>query len=173
MIPVQIQFLENTPKRLTFRQRPIWKWFQGLWGVVAIGLMIVNSQGARFYVFFIFIVTCLFVLHTLAVTGQILTCTFDKTIGQVTLVRQGILGTHVTRHLLRDISLVELEIYVYSFQYIDKTYKISLLLMSGNKIPLNLAALYDEKKVRDTVGLICSFLNLRPYTETKINRWYW
>ncbi len=97
----------------------------------------------------------------------------NKTIGQVTLVRQGILGTHVARHLLRDISLVELEIYVYKFQYIDKTYNISLVLMSGNSIPLNLAALYDEKKVRDTAGLICSFLNLRPYTETKINRWYW
>ena len=173
MIPVQIQFLENTPKRLAFRQRPVWKWFQGLWGVVAIVIMLLNSKGASFYGFFIFLVICLFVLHTLAVKGQILTCTFDKTIGQVTLVRQGILGTHVARHLLRDISLVELEIYVYKFEYIDKTYKISLLLMSGNSIPLKLAALYDEKKVRDTALVICSFLNLRPYTETKINRWYW
>jgi hypothetical protein len=173
MIPVQIQFLENTPKRLAFRQRPVWKWFQGLWGVVAIVIMLLNSKGASFYGFFIFLVICLFVLHTLAVKGQILTCTFDKTIGQVTLVRQGILGTHVARHLLRDISLVELEIYVYKFEYIDKTYKISLLLMSGNSIPLKLAALYDEKKVRDTALVICSFLNLRPYTETKVNRWYW
>lgn len=174
MIPVQIQLLENTPTRLAFRQRPIWKWFQGLWGVVLLAIMLLNSKGASFYSFCLFLVICLFVLHTLAVQGQILTCTFDKTMGQVTLVRQGILGTQVTRHLLRDISLVELKIYVYnSFHYIDKTYFISLLLMSGNSIPLNWVALYDEKKVRDTALVICSFLNLRPYTETKINRWYW
>lgn len=174
MIPVQIQLLENTPKRLAFRQRPIWKWFQGLWGVVAIVAMLLNSKGASFYAFFIFLVTCLFVLHILVVQGKIITCTFDKTINQVTIVRQGILGTQVTRHFLRDISLLELKIYVYnSFHYIDKTYYISLLLMSGNSIPLNLVALYDEKKVRDTASLISSFLNLRPYTETKSNRWYW
>lgn len=174
MIPVQIQFLENTPKRLSFCQRPIWQWFQGLWGVFAIVMMILNGQRTSFYLFFIFLITCLLTLYILAVKGQIITCTFDKTIGQITLVRQGILGTHVTKHLLRDISLLELEIYAYnSFHYINKTYKISLLQMSGNRIPLNWAALYNEKKVRDTADLICRFLNLRPYTETKINRWYW
>ena len=60
MIPVQIQFLENTPKRLAFRQLPIWKWFQGLWGVVAIVIMLLNSKGASFFAFFIFLVICSF-----------------------------------------------------------------------------------------------------------------
>jgi hypothetical protein len=166
MIPVQIHFLENTPKRLVFRQLPIVYWLQVISGVLIIVRIILNGQGASFYSFFIFILVCLWISYALVLGGQILTCTFDKTISQVTLVRQGIQGTHVTRVSLQDISLIELDIHVHNRLFLIKnTYKIYFLLMSGKRVCLNFAALYNGKEVRDLAWLISNFLQLRPYTE--------
>ncbi len=90
--------------------------------------------------------------------GQVVTCRFDKTLGSMTLKRQGLLGTKVTEHLIRQILDVRVEESTDSDG--DSTYRVSFKLKSGDRLPLTSYYSSGKESKQQTADRIRRFLNL-------------
>ncbi len=113
-----------------------------------------------------------FLLSGLAIAtcfGQVVTCSFDKTMGKFTIQRQGLLGNHQRHYRIQDISNVEIE---ESRGNNSSTYRVSLVIYDDSSdgyqrsknyhqmVPLTTyySSGYNEKQ--KTVDSIRNFLDL-------------
>jgi hypothetical protein len=90
--------------------------------------------------------------------GQLVTCLFDKSLGSFTLKRQGLFGTEVIEHQIREIANVQMEEFTDSD---GSTYRVSIVLTSGNCLPLTSYYSSGRKSKQETTERICTFLNLK------------
>jgi hypothetical protein len=99
------------------------------------------------------------------VKSQIATCTFDKTLGRLTLVRRGLLGTQVSDYAICEI--VDVQIDKRRFKPMSVTVKphwicrISLIIGPGERVPLTPFLSRGLRTKQQTADRICAFLGLK------------
>jgi hypothetical protein len=90
-------------------------------------------------------------------TARIVTCVFNKTLNTLTVKRQGFLGTEVIEHGLREIKNVLVEELTDSE---GSNYRVSIVLVSGDRLPLTSYYSSGRKSQQRTVSCIKNFLNI-------------
>lgn len=88
--------------------------------------------------------------------GQAVTCTFDKTLGRMSLKRQGLLGTKVIERSHREILATRVEVSTDGEG--DSTYRVSLALVSGDPLPLTSYYTGGKESQQQAVDCIQRFL---------------
>lgn len=83
---------------------------------------------------------------------------FDKTLGSFTLKQQGLFGTKIIEYQIREIADVQVEEWTNSKGTIY--YKVSIVLVSGDRLPLTLYSSSGKKSKQKTASCIRKFLNL-------------
>ncbi|HLO49068.1 MAG TPA: hypothetical protein VK211_11690 [Kamptonema sp.] len=94
-----------------------------------------------------------------AFSFKIVSCAFDKTQGCMTLKRQNLFKTQAIEQSLAEIWDVEVE---ESANNSEGTYRVSLLLASGLRLPLTLDYSYGREEHQEIGDRIRKFLNLKP-----------
>jgi hypothetical protein len=102
--------------------------------------------------------------------GKVMTCDFDKSMGQLTLTQRGLLGAKTIQHPLHHLSGLRLEQSRGSKG--GYTYRLALLLKSGETLPLT--SYYDSgRRGKEKMAeQVCNFLglpNLQTEHEDPIN----
>jgi hypothetical protein len=95
---------------------------------------------------------------SLMLLAPVVTCVFDKTLDILTLTRFGLFGKRVFEHRLHEIKDVLLEESTDSEN--GSTYRVSIVLMSGDRQPLTSYFTSGRKSQQETASHIKSFLNL-------------
>lgn len=109
--------------------------------------------------FWIYLIGGTFVIAgSLVLLAPVVTCVFDKTLDTLTLTRLGLLGKRVFEHRLHEIKDVLVEESTDSDS--GSTYRVSIVLMSGDRQPLTSYFTSGRKSMQETASHIKSFLNL-------------
>lgn len=90
--------------------------------------------------------------------GRVTSCLFDKTRGSFTLKRQGLFGTKVIEHRIREIADVQVEESKYGKG--STSYRVTIVLVSGDRLPITLTYVFDTTLAQETAECIRRFLNL-------------
>jgi hypothetical protein len=167
-----MRVLQHSTHRLVLTHQPWGWWLQGV-GAIAFLLLCLMSSKAYDRSFWMILVTVgvPLSLYITLVYAKTLTCTFDKKLGSVSLIRQNLLGSKNSLYLIRDVASVEVET---TFQRGDpwrrhQTNRLYLVLLSGKKLLLHDMSLTSA---RSSAWEICRFLGLRPYTEVEQAGWF-
>ena len=150
-----MEITQPSSNQLIVRLRPVLLWlFTGVFGLV--GLWILFHAGNLFGVIFVAI--------SIVITGsvgQVVTCVFDKAVGQLALKRQGLFGTQVTEHRLRTISNIQVD---ESSSDDGITYRVNILFTTGECLPLTAYYSSGRQEKQNAADRICAFLNLNDST---------
>lgn len=130
-----------------------------------------NSQQQPIFIeednrLFIYLFGGLFAVTGLAVAallGKVVICDIDKTLGKLTLANYGLLGNSQTEYRIRDLRGVTLEKSVSSKG--GTTYRVALVMHSGEHIPFTSYYSSGFKQHQQTVERISQFLNLDAIAE--------
>ena len=168
-----MRVLEHSTHRLVLTHQPWGWWLCGVGGVALflVCLTVGNTHDRLFWM----AISAIYVplsLYTLLVYAKTVTCTFDKTLGSLSLVRRNLLGSQNYLYSIRDIASVEIET---TFGRDDpwrrhRNPKLYLVLMSGNQVLLHDMELTSARR---SAWEVCRFLGLRPYAEIEREGWFW
>ncbi|MEH2397304.1 hypothetical protein [Nostoc sp.] len=89
--------------------------------------------------------------------ARVVTCVFDKTLDTLTVKQQGLLGTKFIEHRLSEIEDVLVE---KSTTNHSSNYRITIALVSGDRLPLTSYYSSGRTSKQETASCIKSFLNL-------------
>ena len=162
-----MKVLEHSTHRLVLTHQP-WGWWLGGMSGVAFSLVCLTIGNAHDRLFWIAIST-IYVplsLYTTLLYAKAITCTFDKTLGSVALIRRNLLSGQNFLYSIRDIASVEVKT---TFGRSDpwrrhRNPKLYLILMSGEEVFLHDMGLTSARR---SAWEICQFLGLRPYVEVE------
>jgi hypothetical protein len=96
-------------------------------------------------------------LFLLVSSGQIVTCLSDKTLGTLTLKKQGLFSTKVTEHQIQEIADILVE---ESTDSDGCTYRVSILMKSGKRQALTNYYSSGKKSKQETADCLRRFLQL-------------
>ncbi len=100
----------------------------------------------------IFVAAGLFVVSV----TQVVTCSFDKTLGCMVVKRKGLFKTELLEHRLREVLDVQVEDSTDSDG--DQTYRVRFLLACGDRLPLTSYYSSGRESKQEAVNCICKFL---------------
>jgi len=148
-----MKVLEQTLTKLILQELP---WIVVLIGVVflLVGLSVAFSGQLLGLLF-----TAIGIL-SLVFMAEVVTCTFDKTLGCMNLKRRGLFKTKVIEHPIEEISGVQLE---ESRDSESSTYRVSLVLVSGKRVPLTSYYSTGLRGKQKTAQDIAAFLGVNNY----------
>ncbi|MEH2276174.1 MAG: hypothetical protein V7K40_15645 [Nostoc sp.] len=89
---------------------------------------------------------------------RVVTCVFDKTLDILTVKQQGLSGTKFLEHRLSEIKDVIVE--EKSTTNHSSNYRVTIVLVSGDRLPLTSYYSSDRTSKQETASCIKSFLNL-------------
>lgn len=145
-----MKIVQEEAQLLTLRERPVSAWIgASIFG--AVGLFILAQPymflfgGACFTASFIISHLC----------SAVTSCVFDKTLDTFTISRQGLFGKEVIQGRLSEIEDIQVE---ESTDSDGSTYRVSIVLMSGDRLPLTPYYSSDRKNKQETASYIKSFL---------------
>lgn len=92
----------------------------------------------------------------IALLASVVTCVFDKTLDILTIKQQGLLGTKFIEHRLSEIEDVLVE---KSNTNDSSSYRVTIVLVSGDRLPLTSYYSSDRTSKQETASCIKSFLN--------------
>jgi len=96
--------------------------------------------------------------------AEVVTCTFDKTIGRMTLKKQSLRKTKAIEHPIEAISGVHLEKSISTNDNGTSTlYRVTLGLASSKRIPLTSSYSTGLTSKQKTAEVIATFLNVKNY----------
>ena len=106
---VLVEILEKTPTKLILRHRPLGLWLIAGFCVILIPFLLIALAVTNTWIFYLFwypflpIFSILVGVFIWLYAGQSVSCSFDKTLGIVTLKQQSLRQTKVIEFSLRDI----------------------------------------------------------------------
>lgn len=161
-----MEILQKTPTLLTLRRRPVRLWIVATILMVVVPFLLLVTGFNNAWLFYIWWYTLLpiflFILGLLLLNASIVvTCTFDKTLGKVTLKQKSLLKTKLVERSLRDILDVQIETTSWNRDS-QATYEIVLFLRGGHTLCLNLAHTIGQRHKPQAVDVIREFLGLPP-----------
>ena len=153
-----MKVIHRSQNLLILQERPLILWIIG--GIcIAIALFVIGSSTQEQVNLFwkivfavIFIAGGMFMILTPFATYR-----FDREIGNLILKRQGLFGTKIIEHRLSEIQDVQVE---ESTDSDGSTYRVIIMLMSGNCLPLTYYYNCDRIDKQKTVSWIKSFLHI-------------
>lgn len=159
-----MQILQHTSTNLTIYSRPILLWiFASVSLVFAIApikeiIRQCRSRSVRWGSVLFLTIVIAAVLSNFFDSTEIMTSTFDKDRGVVTIREQGLLGTKVSKYLLAD---VRDAIAINDDSDDMATKPVRLLLGSGEQLPVfrEIGLFNSQHKAEATANLIRDFLN--------------
>lgn len=160
---VLVEILEKTPTKLILRHRPLGLWFVVGICVILIPFLLITLAVTNTWIFYLFwfpllpIFSILFGVFIWLYAGQSVSCSFDKTLGIVTLKQQSLRQTKVIEFSLRDIIDVELDLRTREAAI---NQRIVLVLRTGHAQPLSLNNNADWKDKQATINTIREFLGM-------------
>lgn len=145
-----VKLLEQTPNKLVFRLRPTFDWGFGFaFGGAGLILLVYTSLYISGFLFFLSFLTI--------AQSSVKTCTFDKERDRMTIKRQYWFGEKILNHSINEISDVEVE---YSSGNGGSVYRVTLILSSGEQLPLTRSYTSGIEEKQRIAELIKNFLNL-------------
>jgi hypothetical protein len=159
-----MQILQHTSTNLVIYSRPIWLWLFASTSLVFAAFPIreiiqqYRSRTVRFGSILFLAIVIISILGNFFDSTEIMTSTFDKNRGVVTIREQGLLGTKVSKYLLTDIKDA---IAINDDSDDMATKPVRLLLASGRQLPVSreLGLFNSQQKAQATANLIRDFLN--------------
>jgi len=88
--------------------------------------------------------------------ARLVTCVFDKTLNTLIVKRQGFLGTEIIEYRLSEIK----DVLVEETDSEGRTYRISIMLVSGDRLPLTSYYSSGKENKQKIASCIKSFLNI-------------
>ncbi|MCY7274250.1 MAG: hypothetical protein LH702_11045 [Phormidesmis sp. CAN_BIN44] len=167
-----MKVLEHSTHRLVLTHQPWDWWLSGVGGMVYLLLCLTFSKPHdRSFWIALSTIGVPLCLYTTLIYAKTLTCTFDKKLRSVSLVRQNLLGSENFLCLIRDVASVEVETTLRRGDPWKRhqTHRLYLVLMSGEKVLLHDMGLTSA---RSSAWEICRFLGLRPYAEVEQSGWF-
>ena len=111
----------------------------------------------KFYLFSIF---AAFSGIETVLSGKVVFCKIDKTLGILTLEKYGLIGNSQVEYNIRDIQGLTVETSTGSKG--SKTYRAALVMESGEYIPFTSYYSAELNQEQQTVDIISNFLNIKP-----------
>lgn len=147
-----VKCLEQTPNKLVFRVRPTFGWGCGVFFGGAGLILLVDRTHLYISGFFFFLSLLIIAL------SSVKTCTFDKERSRMTIKRQHWFGEKILEHSINEISDVQIE--HTSSSEGSRIYRVTLILSSGEKLPLTRSYTSGIEEKQYIANLIKYFLNL-------------
>ena len=147
-----MKIVQRTSTRLTLQERLLGIWLLGAF-VAVIGLLVVVAFNSPFYLFGGF---CIAISNLIVFLSPIETCTFDKSLKKVTMKRQRWLKSSVTNHAIEHVLSVQVE---KSLLLRTQFYRVSLMLVSGQRLPLTQFPSTDWRMQQEVATHIRRFLS--------------
>lgn len=163
-----MKIVEQTQTKLVLREFP--------WVVIwsAIFWLVLNASGILFIwlipsirvIFFVDKILLYWILFTVVIflvhifiNGEIVECTFDKSLNRIILKQQKLLKTELIERSIEGISGIKLEVIGES----SDRYRVSIMCGSAKCVPLTSVYTSNLKDKRKTAEEIATFLNVSNY----------
>lgn len=164
--------LENTATELKFRYHPYKLWMMILGLIFGFPVLMALASFMASWILYVWPIPVFYLTMMIAGVGVLLTngktqiYDFSKTRDRLTIVSQGILGTHIQEYSLAEIWDIQLEPLGWSARSAQR-YQIMLILNNGQSFPLNLGIQPNSQEQMQTVNQIHQFLGLNLGTWRK------
>jgi hypothetical protein len=151
-----MKIVEQTETKLVLREFPLEvAWFGIFWVLPIISVMLFFRQNIIGTLFVVIVCSA-----AVGLTSEIMTCTFDKSLNNMTLKRQKLLKTKKIERSIEGISGIKLEVMIGDNSGL---YRVSIMLDSGECVPLTSAYTSNLQDNRKKAEDIATFLNVSNY----------
>ncbi|MEC4985120.1 MAG: hypothetical protein SAJ37_18975 [Oscillatoria sp. PMC 1068.18] len=163
-LPISIEIVRSTPTQLLLRIRPIWLWLVGIFVAIA-GLYLIISyryEVEQLWLLYLLLAGWLGLTFLFLLSSEVITCRLDKVLGIMTLKRETLLGSKVTKYPLWEISQVGIDKLVSS-------YRVVILFDNGNYVALPSYYSTEKKTKQNAVLSMAKFLQVKALFDLSLS----